>query len=416
MKLTRRASLVSLLAAPALLSGTRLIAAPVIEVAGSDELSDALQAAVPGTVLRLAPGDYGTLFLRGGGGTIDAPVMLVAGDPTRPPRIGILDMHGVENLVLDGLHFSYRFKAGDELYFRPFQIVASSGIYIRGCRFEGDVAAGRGRADNGFPTAFGLTFTDCSGSRLEGCEIFRFFRGFFAAQSRDIVVRDNDIHSARMDGMNFTEVQRLLIEGNHVHDFDRSVASDDHPDMIQFWTNQTKAPSTDVVIRGNLLSSGRGAWTQSIFMRNEEVDTGRAGREMFYRNVLIEENAILNAHLHGISVGETLGLMIRNNTVVRNPASEGSTPNPPLWTPRINVSETSRDVTIERNVVAEISGWTGQSTWKVADNMLVQDRTRTEPGFYDTVFAGDPADSKNFAYRKGGPLDGAGLGAHRFQR
>ena len=90
--------------------------------------------------------------------------------------------------------------------------------------------------------------------------------------------------------------------------------------MIQFWTSGTTSPSTNITIRGNILNSGAGDWTRSIFMRNEMVDLGLAGDEMFYQNILIENNVIYNAHAHGITVGETDGLTIRNNTILYNPA------------------------------------------------------------------------------------------------
>ena len=185
--------------------------------------------------------------------------------------------------------------------------------------------------------------------------------------------------------------------------------------MIQFWTNGTDAPSTDIMIRGNLLASGRGTWTQSIFMRNEEVDTGRAGMEMFYRNILIEENVIANAHLHGITVGETEGLVIRQNTVLRNALSEGEDDNPPLWTPMIRVVEEARNVYITGNIVAKIAGYEGQTDWQVSDNLFVQDRTRMEAGFYDKVFTGSPVDPATLRYRAGGPADGTGIGAALLQ-
>lgn len=71
----------------------------------------------------------------------------------------------------------------------------------------------------------------------------------------------------------------------------------------------SERPSVNIVIPGNILNSGAGVWNQSIFMRNEKVDTQDPGPEMFYRDIVIEENVILNAHQHGITVGETDGLI-----------------------------------------------------------------------------------------------------------
>ena len=393
----------------------RLRAETAVDVTGSEALLAALSAAGPGTVLRLAPGDYGALGLRRAGGEAGAPLALIAADPARPPRFDRMDLRDVAHLVLEGLQFDYAFSAEDKIHFRPFTVVDSRDITIRGCLFDGDRARGISAVDDGFGWAFGLGATDVAGLVIEGCKIRDFFRGLVVARCQDIRVSGNDLHDLRMDGMNFAQVQSVVIEGNHIHDFNRSINSKDHADMIQFWTNGTDAPSTDIVIRGNLLASGQGWFTQSIFMRNEEVDRGRAGMEMFYRNILIEENVIANAHLHGISVGETDGLVIRQNTVLRNALSEGQRDNPPLWTPMIRVVEEARNVYITGNIVAKITGYEKQADWQVTDNLLVQDRTRMEAGFYDTVFTGSPADPATLRYRAGGPADGSGMGAARLQ-
>ena len=240
------------------------------------------------------------------------------------------------------------------------------------------------------------------------------------SDSKGITVQGNDVHDIRMDGMNFAQVESVLIADNHIHDFRRSLDSKDHADMIQFWTNGTTAPSRDIVIRDNVLNSGQSAYTQSIFMRNDLVDRGLAGREMFYDDVTIIDNVIINAHLHGITVGETDGLRIQNNTVVRNARSEGEKENVALWMPQIRVAEISTDVRIERNVTGKVSGAAGQPDWTVAENLIVQDRARMEPGFYGTVFGTkalhDPSDPASFTAAKGGPLDGTQIGAPQLSR
>ncbi len=399
--------------APALLRPAH--AAAPVDVAGPEALARALRAAAPGTVLRLAPGAYGRLAMNGGGGTPGAPVTLTAADAGDPPSFARMDLREVAHLVLDGLQFDYRFAADDKLHLRPFQVVGATGLALRRCRFTGDRARGVSPEANGFGTGFGLALTGCREAVVEGCEITDFYRGLVVHESRSLAVRGNDLHTIRMDGMNFAQVQDVVIEGNHIHDFNRSLDSKDHADMIQFWTNRTSEPSTGIVIRGNLLSSGRGWYTQSIFMRNDLVDRGLAGPEMFYRDITIEENVIANAHLHGITVGETEGLTIHKNTLLRNARSEGAQKNVALWTPMISVAKTSREVMVEANVVAKINGFKGQHDWRVARNVLVQDVSRIQPGFYDTVLTGDPADPAGLRYRAGGPLDGAGVGASRLQ-
>ena len=117
-------------------------------------------------------------------------------------------------------------------------------------------------------------------------------------------------------------------------------------------------------------------------MRNDMVDRGLAGEEMFYRNLLIEENVILNNHAHGISVGETDGLVIRKNTVLDADAENTSS----VATPKINVNRDAKDVVIEQNATAAISGHSGQPGWTVSDNALVQNTDLNAPGHYATEF------------------------------
>jgi hypothetical protein len=394
------------------------LAQSTLTVSGPSELEAALQQAGRGSILQLAGGDYGIVDLQRIGGTVDQPIIIRSADRADRARFSRFKLDSAQNIVLADLVFDYAFAPGHPRHIRPFRIINSTGIVVRNCLFDGDVAQGVSPLTDGFGTGQGLNIGKCTGVTVEGCEIRTFMRGIVMGDCYDVVITGNNLHSLRSDGMDFVHVERILIEDNYIHDFNKALGSGDHSDMIQFWTNRSEAPTRDVVIRNNVLNSGHGWFTQSIFMRNDLVDRGLAGPEMFYRNITIEGNVIINAHLHGITVGETDGLFIRNNTVVRNARSEGNTDNPALWTPRINVSGAARNVEILRNVTNRIVGYDGQPDWIVADNLMVQDVGRlTEGLFYDRVFvnaiAGDPSDLASFASLPGGPLDGTGIGAPR---
>lgn len=127
----------------------------------------------------------------------------------------------------------------------------------------------------------------------------------------------------------------------------------------------------------------------------------------------------MNAHLHGITVGETDGLIIARNTLVQDRKALTAPSDEPLWVPKIYVADSSRNVHIERNVVDSIHGPKDQDDWTVKDNFFIQNRTRSEGGFYGLVFSGaltgDPGNIATYVYRPGGPLSGAGIGAPRLQ-
>ncbi|MEM1232538.1 MAG: right-handed parallel beta-helix repeat-containing protein [Pseudomonadota bacterium] len=387
-------------------------AAETHRVAGAEALAALLAGpGVAGDTVILAPGPYPALKFS----DKTAPAVLRSEERDAPARIAGLHLIGVRDMTLSGLVLDYRFADGDTRRTRPFVFNRCHNITLRDSRLEGDDARGLGPHADGFGIGIGLSIRDCDGVVLERIHISGFHRGMVVAQTRNVTLRASEVTDVRSDGINFVEVERVLIEGNRIHSFDRSLASSDHADLIQFWTNGTDSPSTDITIRGNLLYSGGGHYTQSIFMRNEMVDTGQAGPEMFYRNVLIEENVILNAHLHGITLGEATGVLIRRNTLAQNKTSAGESPDRDLWNPMIRVSPVARNVRIFENIAYRVVGHDGQRDWSVRDNFLAQNRSLLEPNHYNTLFAGfpkgDPRDPASYRYAADGPLAGRGVGA-----
>ena len=240
-------------------------------------LHGALRAARGGETIALAPGDYGALEFSGLAPA--APVTLRSADPADPARLSGMTLRDVSNLRLEGLVFDYAYEPGTRATgARPFQIFGGSDLAIVHATFDGDLASGTGSAaDDGYAAGTGLFARDTHGLEIRGSLFHTLFRGAVLREIDDLAVVGNRVTEIRSDGLNFVAVQRALVEGNEITSFRRSPESGDHADLIQFWTNKTDRPSTQVTIRGNVLHAGGGAATQSIFMRNEEVDNGRAG-------------------------------------------------------------------------------------------------------------------------------------------
>ena len=269
--------------------------------------------------------------------------------------------------------------------------------------------------DNGFGTGVGLSVINTRNTTIEGNEISSFYRGVTVWGSSGITVRGNDLHDIRSDGMDFAQVHGAIIEGNHIHDFRTAPQSADHPDMIQFWTAGTTEPSTDIVIRGNVLDLGNGTWTQSIFLGNEAVSQDHAGTAMYYRNVTIVDNVIVNSQAHGITVAEADGVIIQHNSVLHSDGTAVDGADGAVEVPRINVAPASTHVVITGNVTGEITGWTGQSGWTVNQNAIVQDQDSNAPGYYADVFITSSLTAHggvhDFLARPGGLVDLSGAGA-----
>lgn len=380
--------------------------------AGPAELGRILPKLAPGDQVLLAPGSYDLLLMeRDFGG-----VTLKSADPSNPARFPAFKIFGGRGITIEDVVFDYTYARGDNKNRTGVsEIKWGHDITLRRILFDGDVARNTGNTGAGFGASFGLTLREAENVLIEDSEFHQWFRGIVVSHSRGFTLRGTEFHAMRSDGADFAAVENVLIEDNYFHDFQRHADSKDHPDMIQFWTNSTNTPSRNITIRNNVLNAANGAWTQSIFMRNEMVDSKGAGPEMFYRNISITGNVIINGHLHGITVGETKGLHIANNTLLRNMRARFAAGKDALHTPTIRIAKTARDVTVTRNIVSKVVGQEDQPDWRVDANMGVQYSNRAKPGHYDDVFLaaldGDPAALMSFAYLPEGPAGRGQIGA-----
>ena len=384
-------------------------------VTGPAELASALRDAAPGETLILAPGDYGDLRIQDLAGAPGRPITLRSADPANRASFDTMTISKSAHLVLDGVLLDYTYSPGDTWKHQPFNILGSTDIALRNSVLDGDRPFDLGPDAVDFGTGFGLAVRDSRNIEIRGNEVRDFFRGLIFRFVETLVIAENDIHTMRMDGMTLAQVTDTVIEHNHIRDFNRSVNSGDHADMIQFWTASTNKPTRNVTIRNNILNSGTGAFTQSIFMRNELVDRGKAGDEMLYRNIRIENNVIINAHLHGITVGEGDGIFILNNTLIRNRASVGTRHKKAFYDPQIRVAKKSRNVEVRGNVGPRFPKPQREGNWRIEGNFEIQDSRRGASNHYDALFAnaieGDPRDLRSFLYRPDSPIDGKSLGS-----
>jgi len=232
-----------------------------LNVSNLTELYSALAKAQGGETILLAGGNYGDFNLTMQSKfnyAFPSNVTIASADPVNPAVFSGVDVRGASNLTFDGITFDYTFSTGDPIYFRPFQFNGCDNITIRNSTFDGDVAKGVSAQADGLGYAFGLVVGNSTGVMVENNEIFGFYRGVVMGGNTGTVVRGNELHSIRMDGMNFVQMQNAVIEDNYIHDFFRSKLAGDHADMIQFWTNGSTKPSTDIIIRNNILDIGDG--------------------------------------------------------------------------------------------------------------------------------------------------------------
>ena len=382
----------------------------IINASNANELHQALANARGGDVIKLASGNYGNLNLDDISFASNVTINSL-GSKDSVTFTG-LNLHDVSNLTIGDVTFDYEFTAGDPSYVSPFNIEGGNNVTIRRSAFDGDVARGTGTEADGYGYGTGLTVTDAQNVRVTGNTISNFYNGLYVSESQSVTIARNDVHDIRSDGMDFAQVDGLVIDNNHLHDFRTASTSLDHPDMIQFWTAGSTAPSTNIVIKNNLLDAGDGHWTQAIFMGNELAG---AGPSMYYRDVTIANNVVVNGHFHGISVGETINLNIDHNTVLHTDGSAPDGQDSVVEIPQINVSPLSENVTVRNNLTGGVTGFSDQGGWYVGNNFEVQDQDPNQPNFYGDLFISSSLTPKNgvhmFLATSGGLIDLAGAGA-----
>jgi parallel beta-helix repeat protein len=360
-----------------------------ISVTNTSELNTAMAQAKAGDTILLASGNYGAFST---GNDYASAVTIKSANAGAPASFASVSLNGATGITFDSITFDYKFKAGDTLDATPFSVNNSSNIVFKGSVFDGDVASGLDAVSNGYAIGRGLAIIGSNNVTVDTSEIKTFFRGIIVSDSSNVNIVKNDIHAIRSDGVDIAQVQKILLEGNYIHDFRGAPGSTDHSDFIQLFTTGATKATTDVTIKNNTLDIGQGSWTESIFIRNELVDQGQAGTSMYYKNIVIENNTISNNHTHGITVGETDGLIVRNNILI---SAQLNTANPSnalyvkqfgatngIMVPQIHLNGSSDNVTVTGNSYSGASwfngsrfdGYTNQTDWKVAANSYYADK------------------------------------------
>lgn len=276
------------------------------EVASHDELVAAIARAQGGDRIILAGGDYGDVDIRGK--AWDSDVTLISASVANPARFDTLTLNTITHLTVKSVEIGRPLRAGEPSYaifanFRSVSAVTLDGVFIRGSLDDNPVNDGNGL------NVVGSQQVTVKASRFE-----QLGRGIQMSGSTGLRLIGNDFRAMRTDGMNFANVQQVLIDRNHFRDF--FVGEGDHPDAIQFWTLGTTKASADVTISNNQVFQGQGAGTQGIFL-TDQVGT------LPYTNIRIENNLLyVEDGYNGIMVGNGRQIMISGNSVLSPPGDK----------------------------------------------------------------------------------------------
>ncbi len=275
----------------------------VIEVSSTAGLIQALSGNVAGYTIELAPGDYGTINLNNY--NFSSPVVITSASPNNPAHFESISVRNSSNIEFNSLDVVSNDAPSGSWGEYLITIDNSSDIVIS----DSFVSTSR---STGMAEGFtGLIVKNSNGITVEDSEFTNMSGGAGFISSNNINIFNNEFHDIRVDGVTFSGVQGVEIDGNYFHDFYHTTG--DHSDYVQFWVTAGLQSNVDIVITNNLMTQGNGYDTQGIFM------TATSGQPM--QNVVIENNVIYQSGYHGISVTNANGVEINDNTVISPPDS-----------------------------------------------------------------------------------------------
>lgn len=272
-----------------------------IRVTNQTELDAAVKASKAGDTVVLAAGSYKQLWVDNK--ISAAAVTFKSESADNPAVVGYVRAINSDGVVFQDLKVGRNLVEGVDTYYTNMALAQNSkNVSFQGVQFfsTGSDASYLGR---------GLMVRDSANVTVKTSDFSHLSTGILTMTSNGINVLNSKFHDLRIDGVEFTAVKNVLIDGNDFRDFRSSYA--DHADAIQFWTNGTKQASTDVVISNNVVMPGTGRGSQGIFIQDEIGG-------LPYERITIKNNLLLDKgeYWNGITVRGGKDIIIEGNTSI----------------------------------------------------------------------------------------------------
>lgn len=346
----------------------------VLKVSNQAQLDSAIKNVRSGDTISLSSGTYNGFTPKDF--DFNQKVTITSADASRPATINQFHLRNASNVEFKNLRLDYEpSKSGTT----PFWIENSDDISFVNLDIIGH---NKGQYGDGI----GLRIKSSDDVVLRDSDITGFRNGLYASNSKNLDIIDNDLQGMSNDGMLLAGMNDVLIQGNDFRNM-KSPPNQKHKDGIQFMTSKSEPGSQNVVIRDNVIENKE--VTHGIFFTNTMFNNGN--KNAFHKNILIEDNLVRGNQVHGISMNNGDGVTIRDNVVQK--IAGGSN------TPLINVSSSSKNVTIQNNDVASVP--TAQNgTWKVSGN-------DTDGRNYLHWYSDGGKEANKAAHKKGGAPEAA---------
>lgn len=262
-------------------------------------LTGALKAAQGGDVIKLAPGTYSGLQVSNL--AFKSDVIITSMDASKPAIITNFTMSNVTGLTFTNLEMAAVNPTGTASSGWAFIITNGNDIHFDNVDFHGSKDGNVNNDMNGLQIRGGKDIS------VTNSDFEQFGRALAISQADHIKVSGNEVHDVRTDGFNFAEVGYIEVTNNRMTNF--RPGATDHPDAIQFWTSGTTTASHDIVVSGNVITRGDGAYVQGIFFR-DQIGT------LPFERVTISNNLIVGTGYNAIRVNGGTNVTVSDNDLV----------------------------------------------------------------------------------------------------
>ena len=267
-----------------------------VTVNSVEGLERALARAADGSVIRLAPGEYSEITLKGL--NFARPVTITSAQPDHPARIARLSVTDSSGLFFHDLEFAAQNGTVRDI---PYRF-----INVRHFTLERVFVHGPDNLDIAYQIAPILFRNSEDVALLDS----RFTRLYLAVQILDVKgfrAVGNEFWNIRSDAMRGGGISDALYAYNVCTNF--HPAEKDHPDCVQLWSTNEKEVARNIVIRDNLVVRGDGDPIQGVFVRDTHSN-------LPFENVQITDNLLIGTLFNGICIDGVNGAQVTGNEVI----------------------------------------------------------------------------------------------------
>jgi hypothetical protein len=186
--------------------------------------------------------------------------------------------------------------------YNAWKVRNSGNIAFKRVRFHGSLD---GNPQN---DQWGINFAETTNVSVTDSEFIELGIGLQISKSTGFLFARNYVHFLQTDGLELNEVRDVQILNNFITDF--HPVKGDHPDAIQFWTDNV-GPSTNVLVSGNVLTRGNGTMGQQGVFGDDLHEVG-------YSDFRVTDNLLIGTGYNGIAFSGSPPNKIKNFVITGN--------------------------------------------------------------------------------------------------